>query len=61
MNCERCNSECELCPANYPWNEEFWICSECGSTYIYEYDRETQTRGNLKVKVTGETEVIDAT
>lgn len=58
MKCERCPSNCILCPANYPWNEEFWICEECGSTYIYEWDRNTYIQGKLKVKVEGE---LDAT
>ena len=48
MLCERCKNECELCSANYPWNEEFWICGECGSTFIFEYDRETGETGKLK-------------
>lgn len=51
MNCERCPSECELMPSHFPWNEEYWICPECGSTYIYEWDRENQVRGELKAKV----------
>ncbi len=37
MKCERCENDCILCPENYPWNEDFWICSECGSTYIFEF------------------------
>lgn len=32
-SCERCNGELILCPANFPWNEEFWICEDCGFTY----------------------------
>jgi hypothetical protein len=34
--CERCGHELMLCPADYPWNEEFWICSKCESTYVKE-------------------------
>ena len=34
--CEQCGHELELCPANEPWNPEFWICPECDSTYVNE-------------------------
>lgn len=35
MNCERCNTELLLCPADFPWHEEYWICPECESTYNF--------------------------
>ena len=34
MKCERCSAECELCPADLPWNPEYWICPDCESTYV---------------------------
>ena len=48
MFCIRCKAACELCPAVYPWNEQHWICAECGSTFIYEWDRVKQEAGKLK-------------
>lgn len=33
MNCERCNQPCELCLADWPWNDDYWICPKCDSTY----------------------------
>lgn len=51
MECERCHSNCELCPAYFPWNDQFWICSECGSTYIYEWSEEKKEKGKLKAKI----------
>ena len=38
MKCQQCGNECVLCPADWPWNPEFWICRECDSTYIKEED-----------------------
>jgi rRNA maturation endonuclease Nob1 len=40
--CERCNGALTLCPENFPWNEEFYICNECGSTYIKEINKDVQ-------------------
>lgn len=34
--CEKCNSVLELCPADWPWNEDYWICPKCDSTYVFE-------------------------
>ncbi len=31
--CERCGGSLILCPADYPFNPEFWICEACDSTY----------------------------
>jgi hypothetical protein len=31
--CERCNETLELCLADYPFNEDYWICPKCESTY----------------------------
>lgn len=39
MNCERCQTELILCPSDWPWNPDFWICPECDSTYIYEEEK----------------------
>lgn len=39
-SCEKCEGKLELCPVYYPWNEEFWICSDCGSTYIKQIETE---------------------
>lgn len=36
--CERCNEVLELCPSDFPWNPEFWICPKCESTYIWVDD-----------------------
>jgi hypothetical protein len=49
MKCERCKipTECELMAACYPWSEQTWICPECGSTYVYEWDRENKVQGEL--------------
>ena len=35
MKC-RCGEECILCPADWPWNPEYWICPKCDSTYVIE-------------------------
>ena len=40
MICIKCKSALLLCPADHPWNPDFWICPECESTYIYEEDEE---------------------
>jgi hypothetical protein len=32
--CDKCNSELELCPADWPWNPDYWICVKCDSTFI---------------------------
>lgn len=39
--CERINCwhPLELCPADYPFNPDFWICPKCESTYVYEKDK----------------------
>ena len=34
-NCEKCGHELDLCPADFPWHEDYWICPECESTYVY--------------------------
>ena len=34
--CTKCNHQLELCPADYPWNPQYWICPQCDSTYIFE-------------------------
>lgn len=41
-NCERCDSELELCPADLPWHDDYWICPECDSTYVKEKDETDQ-------------------
>lgn len=40
MNCERCGSECEICPFDWPYNPNFWICSECDSTFVFDEEEE---------------------
>lgn len=35
MNCERCNCELELYPAEWPY-PEFWIYLKCEATYVKE-------------------------
>lgn len=42
--CERCDGELILCPANYPWNEQFWICVECESTYVFKDGEKKMTK-----------------
>lgn len=32
----QCGETLELCPADWPWNVEYWICPKCDSTYIKE-------------------------
>lgn len=32
----KCGHALELCPSDWPWNEEFWICPKCDSTYVKE-------------------------
>jgi hypothetical protein len=32
----QCGEKCELCPADWPWNPDYWICPKCDSTYIIE-------------------------
>ena len=34
--CDNCGGVLELCPPDYPWNTEFWICVKCESTYPIE-------------------------
>jgi hypothetical protein len=36
QNCQKCNAELELCPADWPWHEDYWICPKCDSTYCYK-------------------------
>lgn len=36
MKCEICNGNLVLCPPDFPFNPQFWICEDCESTYIYE-------------------------
>lgn len=31
--CEICKETLELCLADYPFNEDYWICPKCESTY----------------------------
>lgn len=31
--CEKCGCELELCAADWPWHEDYWICLKCDSTY----------------------------
>lgn len=31
--CDRCDGELILCPADYPWHDEDWICRDCESIY----------------------------
>jgi len=38
MKCERCQHECELCLADWPWSDDYWICPNCESTYYIEDD-----------------------
>lgn len=33
MKCPKCNCECILCPADWSWEEDFWICPKCEGTY----------------------------
>lgn len=33
MKC-KCGTECILCPADWPWQEEYWICPLCESIYV---------------------------
>lgn len=33
--CTKCNYELELCPSDFPWNDDFWICSNCDSTFVF--------------------------
>lgn len=40
MECERCGEACILCLEDWPWNEEYWICPKCDSTYVKESDEE---------------------
>jgi len=35
MKCQ-CGSECELCPGDWPWSPDFWICPVCDSTYVID-------------------------
>lgn len=30
-NCEKCGGELDLCPTDWPYNDDFWICLACGS------------------------------
>ena len=36
MRCERCKGELILCPADFPWHTQYWICVECESTYVFK-------------------------
>lgn len=38
--CPRCGGELHLCPANWPWNPDYWICVDCDSTYVFEVSNE---------------------
>ncbi len=38
--CEKCSTELELCPADWPFNPDFWICPQCDSTYIFEFSEQ---------------------
>ena len=48
MDCERCSVSCELCPADYPWNEEYWICPNCESTYVKEKNDRANNSHSIK-------------
>lgn len=30
--CDKCGHELELCPSDWPWYDDFWICPKCKST-----------------------------
>lgn len=34
--CEECGADLMLCLADWPWSPNYWICSECDSTYCIE-------------------------
>jgi hypothetical protein len=34
--CDKCGGELMLCPEDWPWNPDFWICPNCDSTYTKE-------------------------
>lgn len=36
MNPCSCNENLELVPANEPWNDKYFICKKCDSTFTYE-------------------------
>jgi len=38
--CERCGAVLELCPARFPWHDDFWICPQCDSTFSYENEKD---------------------
>ena len=39
LKCDLCKSNLQLCPADFPYNPDFWICPKCDSTYVKdEYD-----------------------
>jgi len=38
--CEYCGVELDLCPADWPWQEEFWICPKCESKYVHIREEE---------------------
>lgn len=37
--CEKCGEELDLCPADWPWYEDYWICPGCESTYCVDEEQ----------------------
>jgi len=46
----KCGQECELCPSNWPWNPDFWICGSCDSTYCFEENKDDKREKSLADK-----------
>ena len=40
--CERCEAVLVLCPPNFPFSPQYWICPDCDSTYCYEEEKEEE-------------------
>lgn len=41
MKCEECDTECKLCPADWIFQSEFWLCPVCD--WIYEVKNDEST------------------
>lgn len=30
-----CGGNLILCPATWPWQEEYWVCEDCGLRFVF--------------------------
>lgn len=40
MICIKCGGACLLCPADWPFQDDFLICQDCDTVYAIEHDKD---------------------